>query len=91
MACAPCRSGAVYEGLNTRLAAPSQTLRCRPLSRKDRAMGRVSESTTTVATRLALAQAGLLDHPVLTSGAQDRLWILHQQHGPHQRLWRHAQ
>ncbi|MGS3142051.1 beta-ketoacyl-ACP synthase [Aeromonas sanarellii] len=60
---------AVYEGLNTRLAAPIAdfALPVRYPRKKTRAMGRVSELAT-VATELALAQAGLLDHPVLTGG-----------------------
>ena len=60
---------AVYEGLNTRLAAPIAdfALPARYPRKKTRAMGRVSELAT-VATELALAQAGLLDHPVLTNG-----------------------
>ena len=60
---------AVYDGLNTRLAAPITdfALPARYPRKKTRAMGRVSELAT-VATELALAQAGLLDNPVLTSG-----------------------
>ncbi|MGY3904549.1 beta-ketoacyl-ACP synthase [Aeromonas lusitana] len=60
---------AVYEGLNTRLAAPIMdfTLPARYPRKKTRAMGRVSQLAT-VATELALTQAGLIDHPVLTGG-----------------------
>lgn len=60
---------ALYEGLNTRLAAPITgfALPAHYPRKKIRAMGRVSELAT-VATELALARAGLLDHPVLTGG-----------------------
>jgi 3-oxoacyl-[acyl-carrier-protein] synthase II len=60
---------AVYEGLNTRLAAPilDFVLPARYPRKKTRAMGRVSQLAT-VATELALTQAGLIDHPVLTGG-----------------------
>ncbi|MGL5815717.1 MAG: beta-ketoacyl-ACP synthase [Aeromonas sp.] len=60
---------AVYEGLNTRLAAPIQdfSLPAHYPRKKTRAMGRVSQLST-VATELALTQAGLIDHPVLTGG-----------------------
>ncbi|MEG0009828.1 MAG: beta-ketoacyl-ACP synthase [Aeromonas sp.] len=60
---------AVYEGLNTRLAAPilDFALPARYPRKKTRAMGRVSQLAT-VATELALTQAGLIDHPVLTGG-----------------------
>lgn len=60
---------ALYEGLNTRLAAPITdfVLPAHYPRKKIRAMGRVSELAT-VATELALARAGLLDHPVLTGG-----------------------
>ncbi|MGY3941785.1 beta-ketoacyl-ACP synthase [Aeromonas tecta] len=60
---------AIYEGLNTRLAAPiiDFALPARYPRKKTRAMGRVSQLAT-VATELALTQAGLIDHPVLTGG-----------------------
>lgn len=60
---------ALYEGLNTRLAAPITdfVLPAHYPRKKIRAMGRVSELAT-VATELAMARAGLLDHPVLTGG-----------------------
>lgn len=60
---------AIYEGLNTRLAAPIMdfALPARYPRKKTRAMGRVSQLAT-VATELALTQAGLIDHPVLTGG-----------------------
>ncbi len=60
---------AIYDGLNTRLAAPIPdfTLPAHYPRKKTRAMGRVS-ALATVATELALAQAGLLDNPVLTDG-----------------------
>ena len=60
---------AIYEGLNTRLAAPITdfVLPAHYPRKKTRAMGRVSQLAT-VATELALARAGLLDHPVLTGG-----------------------
>lgn len=60
---------AVYEGLNTRLAAPIPdfSLPARYPRKKTRAMGRVSQLAT-VATELALIRAGLIDHPVLTGG-----------------------
>lgn len=60
---------ALYEGLNTWLAAPITdfVLPAHYPRKKIRAMGRVSELAT-VATELALARAGLLDHPVLTGG-----------------------
>ena len=59
----------VYEGLNTRLAAPilDFALPAHYPRKKTRAMGRVSELAT-VATELALTRAGLIDHPVLTGG-----------------------
>lgn len=60
---------AIYDGLNTRLAAPIPdfTLPAHYPRKKTRAMGRVSQLAT-VATELALAQAGLLDNPALTDG-----------------------
>lgn len=60
---------AVYDGLNTRLAAPIPdfALPAHYPRKKTRAMGRVSELST-VATELALERAGLLGHPVLTDG-----------------------
>ena len=60
---------AIYEGLNTRLAAPIAdfVLPAHYPRKKTRAMGRVSQLAT-VATELALARAGLTDHPVLTDG-----------------------
>lgn len=60
---------AVYEGLNTRLAAPIPdfSLPARYPRKKTRAMGRVSQLAT-VATELALTRAGLINHPVLTGG-----------------------
>ncbi|WP_349919263.1 beta-ketoacyl-ACP synthase [Aeromonas veronii] len=59
----------VYEGLNTRLAAPIPdfSLPTHYPRKKTRAMGRVSELAT-VATELALTRAGLIDHPVLAGG-----------------------
>ncbi|WP_434663752.1 beta-ketoacyl-ACP synthase [Aeromonas sp. NJAU223] len=59
----------VYEGLNTRLAAPIPdfSLPTHYPRKKTRAMGRVSELAT-VATELALTRAGLIDHPVLADG-----------------------
>lgn len=58
-----------YKGLRTRLAAPVEGFEVPGhYTRKQlRSMGRVSRMAT-VASELALAQAGLLDHPVLTSG-----------------------
>ena len=60
---------AIYEGLNTRLAAPIAdfVLPAHYPRKKTRAMGRVSQLAT-VATEQALARAGLTDHPVLTDG-----------------------
>lgn len=59
-----------FEGLNTRLAAPIQPVFERPAhySRKDvRSMSTVSIMST-YATELALAQAGLLNDPILRDG-----------------------
>ncbi|WP_421211515.1 beta-ketoacyl-ACP synthase [Aeromonas enteropelogenes] len=60
---------AVYDGLNTRLAAPITdfSLPAHYPRKKTRAMGRVSEMST-VATELALEQARLLNDSVLTDG-----------------------
>jgi 3-oxoacyl-[acyl-carrier-protein] synthase II len=60
---------AVYEGLNTRLAAPIPdfVLPSHYTRKQTRAMGRVSQLST-VATELALIRAGLIGHPVLTGG-----------------------
>ncbi len=59
----------VYDGLNTLLGAPVDdfSLPDHYTRKRIRSMGRVSLMATR-ATELALAQAGLLDHPVLTSG-----------------------
>ncbi|MCW4455926.1 beta-ketoacyl-ACP synthase [Flavobacterium sp. MXW15] len=59
----------VYDGLNTRLAAPAQEFALPPhYNRKTtRSMGRVAVMSVR-ATELALEQAGLLGHPVLRSG-----------------------
>ncbi len=59
----------VYEGLNTRLAAPAQPFELPPhYNRKTtRSMGRVAVMSVR-ATELALEAAGLLGHPVLRSG-----------------------
>jgi len=58
-----------YQGLNTHLAAPIDDfiLPEHYTRKRIRAMGRVSLLSTR-ATELALEQAGLLDHPVLTQG-----------------------
>ncbi|QKJ86723.1 beta-ketoacyl-ACP synthase [Paramixta manurensis] len=58
-----------YEGLNTLLGAPIDDFRLPEhyTRKRIRSMGRVSQLATR-ATELALAQAGLLDAPVLTSG-----------------------
>ena len=59
----------VYNGLDTRLAAPIADF-CVPnhyARKKVRSMGRVALLATR-ATELALEDAGLLDHPVLTDG-----------------------
>jgi 3-oxoacyl-[acyl-carrier-protein] synthase II len=58
-----------YEGLNTRLGAPAAPFELGPrYNRKAiRSMGRVALMATR-ASELALADAGLLDHPLLTSG-----------------------
>ena len=59
----------VYEGLNTRLAAPAEAFELPPhYNRKTtRSMGRVALMAVR-ASELALQQAGLLDHPVLHGG-----------------------
>ncbi|WP_034946375.1 beta-ketoacyl-ACP synthase [Erwinia oleae] len=59
----------VYDGLNTLLGAPVEnfTLPEHYTRKRIRSMGRVSLLATR-ATELALAQAGLLEHPVLTGG-----------------------
>lgn len=59
----------VYDGLNTLLGAPVDdfSLPDHYTRKRIRSMGRVSLMATR-ATELALEQAGLLDHPVLTSG-----------------------
>ncbi len=59
----------VYEGLNTRLAAPAQAYELPPhYNRKTtRSMGKVAVMSVR-ATELALEQAGLLGHPVLRGG-----------------------
>ena len=59
----------VYDGLNTLLAAPVDdfTLPEHYTRKRIRSMGRVSLMATR-ATELALEQAGLLGHPVLTNG-----------------------
>lgn len=58
-----------YEGLNTRLGAPAAPfeLGARYHRKAIRSMGRVALMATR-ASELALADAGLLDHPLLTSG-----------------------
>lgn len=58
-----------YEGLNTRLGAPVQdfVLPRHYTRRVLRSMGRGAQMATR-ATELALTDAGLLDHPLLTSG-----------------------
>lgn len=58
-----------FKDLNTRLAAPVPhfTAPAEYPRKKTRSMGRVSLMATVSAER-ALAQAGLIDHPVLTSG-----------------------
>lgn len=60
----------VYAGLNTQLGAPVEDFTLPPhyTRKRIRSMGRVSLMATR-ATELALEQAGLLEHPVLTSGA----------------------
>ena len=60
---------AVFNGLNTQLAAPVDhfQLPTHYTRKKIRSMGRVSQLSTR-ASELALIQAGLLDDPVLTSG-----------------------
>ncbi|MCL2893821.1 beta-ketoacyl-ACP synthase [Brenneria tiliae] len=59
----------VYDGLNTQLGSPIDdfTLPEHYTRKRIRSMGRVSLMATR-ATELALQQAGLLEHPVLTSG-----------------------
>ncbi len=59
----------VYDGLHTLLGAPVDDFTLPPhyTRKRIRAMGRVSLLATR-ATELALEQAGLIDHPVLTSG-----------------------
>ncbi len=59
----------VYEGLNTRLAAPAAPFELPPhYNRKTtRSMGRVALMAVR-ASELALQQAGLIDHPVLRGG-----------------------
>lgn len=59
----------IYQGLNTRLAAPVDdfSLPAHYTRKRIRSMGRVSLMATR-ASELALEQAGLLEHPVLTSG-----------------------
>lgn len=59
----------IYDGLHTQLGAPVDdfTLPEHYTRKRIRAMGRVSLLATR-ATELALEQAGLIDHPVLTSG-----------------------
>jgi len=58
-----------YEGLNTRLGAPAApfSLSDRFNRKTQRSMGRVALLATR-ASELALQDAGLLDHPLLTSG-----------------------
>lgn len=58
-----------YEGLNTRLGAPAAPfdLTDRYNRKAIRSMGRIALMATR-ATELALLDAGLLDHPLLTSG-----------------------
>lgn len=58
-----------YEGLNTRLGAPAMPFELSPrFNRKTtRSMGRVALLATR-ASELALQDAGLLDHPILSSG-----------------------
>ncbi len=61
---------AEFKGLHTRVAAPAEDFTLPPerYNRKTtRSMGRVAMMATR-ATELALVHAGLLDHPVLTSG-----------------------
>lgn len=56
-----------YDGLNTRLAAPADWKAPKYSRKKTRGMGRVSYMAVH-ATEMALEKAGLLDHPILTSG-----------------------
>lgn len=59
----------IYDGLNTRLAAPAASfeLPAHYNRKTTRSMGRVAVMAVR-ATEVALEQAGLLDHPVLRSG-----------------------
>lgn len=59
----------IYDGLHTLLGAPVDdfVLPAHYTRKRIRAMGRVSLLATR-ATELALTRAGLIDHPVLTSG-----------------------
>lgn len=59
----------IYDGLHTLLGAPVDHFELPPhyTRKRIRAMGRVSLMATR-ATELALEQAGLIDHPVLTNG-----------------------
>ncbi|WP_028115240.1 beta-ketoacyl-ACP synthase [Ferrimonas senticii] len=64
----PMPSWDKFERMNTRLAAPAQFSKPSHYARKAvRAMGRVSLMATR-ATELALAQAGLLDDPLIQTG-----------------------
>ncbi len=56
-----------YKGLNTRLAAPAVWDKPGYSRKKTRGMGRVALMAVH-ATDMALEKAGLIDHPVLTSG-----------------------
>lgn len=57
-----------YEGLNTRLGAPAEFDRPEHYSRKStRSMGRVAMMATR-ASELALIDAGLIDHPMVSDG-----------------------
>ena len=59
----------IYAGLNTRLAAPAKAfeLSARYNRKTTRSMGKVALMAVRT-TEIALAEAGLLDHPVLQSG-----------------------
>ena len=59
----------IYSGLNTRLAAPAKAfeLSARYNRKTTRSMGKVALMAVRT-TEIALAEAGLLDHPVLQSG-----------------------
>ena len=57
----------IYEGLNTKLAASVPSFSCHYPRKKTRSMGRVA-LLATYATEMALKDADLLNHPVLTSG-----------------------